>query len=244
MADAKTKVVPVEPTEAMRQIGGEMNCPTETLTSAMDYACDVYRAMLAAAPQPAASDVPHDVVRALEWNTGGFAHTDTGIMYRVSRQPVYWRLEKINLSSQDNSAHPSEDEAKAAAQADFESRVRSALATPAPSTSTEEAGPVSTSDTRMMSDHYDVAFPADLLSAKPSDFKITGDGAEIEALRAENARLRELMKPFSDDRNADPLSEPFGIPDEHPVTLTDDNRTSVNVGHFRRIREALSALSR
>ncbi len=41
-------IVPVEPTKAMRQIGGETNCPTETLTSACDYAVGVYRAMLAA----------------------------------------------------------------------------------------------------------------------------------------------------------------------------------------------------
>lgn len=36
---------PREPNAEMRQIGGEVNCPTETLTSAMDYAEDVWRSM-------------------------------------------------------------------------------------------------------------------------------------------------------------------------------------------------------
>ena len=44
-------VLPVEPNEKMRQIGGEVNCPTITLTSACNYAVDVYRAMIAAAQE-------------------------------------------------------------------------------------------------------------------------------------------------------------------------------------------------
>ena len=50
------KLVPVEPTSDMRQIGGEVNSPTTTLTTASLYAVEVYRAMLAAAPQQGGSD--------------------------------------------------------------------------------------------------------------------------------------------------------------------------------------------
>jgi hypothetical protein len=44
-------VVPREPTPGMRQAGGEANCPTISLTTACDYAVDVYRAMLVAVPR-------------------------------------------------------------------------------------------------------------------------------------------------------------------------------------------------
>jgi hypothetical protein len=43
--------VPREPTPGMRQAGGEANCPTISLTTACDYAVDVYRAMLVAVPR-------------------------------------------------------------------------------------------------------------------------------------------------------------------------------------------------
>lgn len=62
------RLVPVEPTRDMRQIGGEVNCPTETLTSAMDYACDVYAAMLAAAPE--APDMPVAALLAMAFDAG------------------------------------------------------------------------------------------------------------------------------------------------------------------------------
>lgn len=66
-------------------------------------------------------------VKGLEWNERGFAHTGTGIVYRVICRPGFWRLEKIEGSSTLNSAHPNEEHAKAAAQADYERRIRSAL---------------------------------------------------------------------------------------------------------------------
>lgn len=83
------------------------------------------RALQAVGPEPAVA------VKPLIWNVLGFAHTNTGIMYRVTRQPGYWRLEKIEGSSTLNSSHPTEETAKAAAEADYASRIRSALvATP------------------------------------------------------------------------------------------------------------------
>lgn len=74
-----------------------------------------------------APQAPAVRVKGLEWNERGFAHTGTGIVYRVTRQPGYWRLEKIEGASTLNSAHPNEDAAKAAAFADYEQRIRSAL---------------------------------------------------------------------------------------------------------------------
>lgn len=76
-------------------------------------------------PAPAPAGVP--AIKALEWNERGFAHTDTGIAYRVEKEPGYWRLTKLEGASTLYSGYPTEREAKAAAQADYEARVRSAL---------------------------------------------------------------------------------------------------------------------
>lgn len=65
-------------------------------------------------------------VKALEWR-GDFAHTDIGMFYMISPYNGGAILEKCRGSSTMKSVWPSEDEAKAAAQADYESRIRSAL---------------------------------------------------------------------------------------------------------------------
>lgn len=44
-------LVPIEPTDKMKQIGGEYNYAGISLTAACDYAYEVYRAMIAAAQE-------------------------------------------------------------------------------------------------------------------------------------------------------------------------------------------------
>jgi len=73
------------------------------------------------------------VVKPLEWD-GDFAHTPFGLFYHVNHAtgvPGLVVLEKNEGSSVLKSAWNTVDEAKAAAQADYEARIRSALTSPA-----------------------------------------------------------------------------------------------------------------
>lgn len=115
MADAKTQIVPIEPT---REMLSRMEGMTDfvlpeglenTKQARMAEMRFAWGEALSAAPQPAASDVPHDVVRALE----------IASLLREADAHIVWEANGLGN--------------------DFADRVEAALATPAPSTSTEEA---------------------------------------------------------------------------------------------------------
>ena len=108
MADVVEKVVPVEPTEDMMYAADQVR-PLPDF-----YIREAWDAMLSAAPQPAASDVPHDVVRALE--------------------EVEADLMSLSASCSDEPTSDKLDGVAGRVQ-----QLAAALATPAPSTSTEEA---------------------------------------------------------------------------------------------------------
>jgi len=112
MADAKTQIVPIEPT---REMLSRMEGMTDfvlpeglenTKQARMAEMRFAWGEALSAAPQPAASDVPHDVVRALE----------IASLLREADAHIVWEANGLGN--------------------DFADRVEAALATPAPSTST------------------------------------------------------------------------------------------------------------
>lgn len=102
----------------LRQAHGMFTCEA---TAEKAVAAWNRRALQAVGPEPAVA------VKPLAWNERGFAHTSTGIMYRVTHQPGSWVLDKITGPSHFESSYPSEETAKANAEADYAFRIRSAL---------------------------------------------------------------------------------------------------------------------
>lgn len=96
-------------------------------------------AMLAASPQPPVASPVAWEVKPLEW-IGDFAHTGFGLHYYLAFDGSFVILEKREGSSTTKSAWPNRDEARAAAQADYETRIRSVLIpAPPPAPSWNEA---------------------------------------------------------------------------------------------------------
>lgn len=109
------------------------NQSEDDLRDTLRMAAEALSAALAQAGQPVA-------VKALEWN-GHFGHTPLGMLYVVSDYNGGAILEKIEGSATTKSAWPSREEAKSAAQADYEQRILSALS-PAKREAGETAPPV------------------------------------------------------------------------------------------------------
>lgn len=132
MADAKTKVVPLEPTEAMCIAMRKWENPILA-----------WQAALSAAPQPAASDVPHDGVRALNCRDDAEPCPRCGCetQHMVRVVPLVAggdRGEAVSCGDADCCFRgPVAADMHAAVSA--WNVVAGFLATPAPSTSTEEA---------------------------------------------------------------------------------------------------------
>ena len=91
------------------------------------------RTLQAVGPEPAVA------VKPLAWNERGYAHTGNGTLYWVTRQTDFWLLDKITGSSHFKSSYPSEETAKANAEADYASRIRSALVPTPPAEPVVEA---------------------------------------------------------------------------------------------------------
>lgn len=99
---------------------------------------EVLAAALAAAEQPVA-------IKPLEWQVGEDGYTSRKWDYRITENGGKWGISPIDWPAFDY-PYITLDEAKAAAQQDFEARIRSALASPvlpAPSQDTGDNGRLS-----------------------------------------------------------------------------------------------------
>ena len=90
------------------------------------------------------------VIKALDWKQavrgGSYLARGVGILYAIDYDDDFAILAKHEGSSVMKSAHSQVDDAKAAAQADYDARIRSALTETAPKTTetgpkTKETGP-------------------------------------------------------------------------------------------------------
>lgn len=129
---AQGKLVPVEPTDEMLDAYWEQTGESREMRARTHaYMRRYWSAMLTASPSPAASPASPSGVRVkpLEWiglSDSCIAHTPFGV-YKVAQAG-----ETVNMfiarSELPKSFHATLDEAKAAAQADYEARILSALA--------------------------------------------------------------------------------------------------------------------
>jgi len=167
------------------------------------------------APQPAASDVPHDVVRALE----------IAELLREADAHIVWEANGLGN--------------------DFADRVEAALAAPAPSTSTEPSlddwayafanwrqGQRSTPSCEAPGE-ADIRICRDLIKGMLACRPSAPSTSTEEALRAENARLRAALEVIS--------NRP--IPDQ-PATAPGDELSWAQRQYAQLRSIALSALSR
>lgn len=251
MADAKTKTVPVEPTPEM--IAAGWDCLRRAHLPRLgpgNGLVEAYRAMAAAAPQPAASDVPHDAVRAPDaWvgrNSWDKLH-DGGT--HIAIETLVHRVEPKSGTAVPLFVTPQPADVPRDAV-----RARARLA------ALEEAAAdcdllrslalqVKETDCSREATAYQIAASGirALAFATPAPSTSTE-----EALRAENARLREALEPFAESAEAfnrwANLQQRHGsAPDPEQimrVSVVTENGEAVGELRVGDLRLALSALSR